>query len=114
MAKLEQCADDAIFIQIVNTFGRRHQLRKLAEELTEAGAALQSWLNAEKEKDNIGKIRRKEDEAYKEIADVLFMLEQKGLLLNQDKLKRHLSEINMSMIERLERVREDRRLYGRI
>lgn len=108
MALLSQDCDDSIFLQIVDTFGKKHQLRKLAEELTEAGAALQSWLNAKEEGDLPTLIKDKENNAYKEIGDVIFMLRQRDFILNPDKVKRNLQAINLGMIKRLERVREAR------
>lgn len=110
MAKINDCSDDSIMIEIINAYGRDNQLAKLAEELTEAGAAIQSWRNSYASCSSHAVIQSKRENAHKELADVLFCLSQIDFLdIDKDKINQNLSYIREAMISRLEKFREHRR-----
>lgn len=100
---------ESLYREIVLTYGNDLQLAKLAEELTEAGAAIQSWRNAVAAKARSEVIRKKKKRAHEEIADALFCIAQMEFLsLDNDQIDHKLNLISEVMMTKLEEFKSQR------
>ena len=102
--------DNSVSKQIVNTFGRDAQLRKIAEEMAEASSSIQSYLNAVDQDYPAKKIEEKRKRMYDEVADAIFAIDQTEFVLDPDKIRRRLQRNNLMMLAKMEEYRNKKRV----